>query len=143
MANLQVALPLPTDRTSRGPLLFHSAEGTLRVCWDYENDEGAVKWAVMEFAAVASFEWLSPVAITSSADVGSSYSSMTVITDSSLARDAEKRARIVPFTHMRNPLTLQECHLYFDEGGFLRVVAEAWTSKTGGPEVVTSAVFVA
>lgn len=54
--NTKNELPLPTNRTVAGPVIFNSGDH-FTVKYDYERDDGTVVWAQVDFKEVLACEY--------------------------------------------------------------------------------------
>jgi len=119
-----ISLPFPPSRTVQGPVV-KLAPAELDVLYDYETDDGTVKWVRLRFRSVLEFEYRGEACCLET-DL-EAYQQMLKLTDS--PRLASVRERYM--RHLRGVAAEEEStrfvhfRLYFDDSGGIEVVAQS------------------
>ncbi len=111
----EIGLPLPTSRIQHGPRLTYRADHLL-VEWDYQADDGAIRWAAVAFDDVAVFKFRTNLYCL--AEHVDAYHALIKLSDSDLLRMVEgTRTEGVP------PVPRAHFRMFFDDGGCIDVIA--------------------
>jgi hypothetical protein len=129
----EVPLPLPASRTAVGPVA-RLRPPILAVEYDYEDEDGTVRWARIQFHDVLRFEYRQEV-VCAASDIAA-YHSMLITEDSPSL--SAVRARYM--TYLARAEATEEGRefaqytVYFDDSGCIDVIATSFeTEILAGP----------